>query len=98
MPPPALSPQDRLDITAPLIVVVGSANADLHLSLDQLPAPGQTVLAGETRWLPGGKGANQAAAAARLGAHVMLIAAVGDDPAADVALAGLAAHGGATDN
>jgi ribokinase len=98
MPPSAPTSEDRLDTTAPLIVVVGSANADFHLSLDQLPAPGETVLARETRWLPGGKGANQAAAAARLGAHVMLIAAVGDDPTADVALAGLAADGVAVDS
>jgi ribokinase len=79
------------------VVVVGSANADLHMALDQLPAPGETVLAGGFRWLPGGKGANQAAAAARLGAHVLLIAAVGDDPGADIALTGLADAGVALD-
>jgi ribokinase len=87
----------RLDNTAPLVVVVGSANADLHLNLDNLPEAGETVLAGEVQWLPGGKGANQAAAAARLGAHVMLIAAVGDDAASSIALAGLAESGVALD-
>ena len=77
------------------IVVVGSVNADLHLTVDQLPAAGATVLADRTRWLPGGKGANQAAAAARLrlGAAVSLVAAVGDDATADVALGGLAETG-----
>jgi ribokinase len=77
------------------IVVVGSVNADLHLTVDRLPAAGATVLADRTRWLPGGKGANQAAAAARLrlGAAVSLVAAVGDDPTADVALGGLAETG-----
>jgi ribokinase len=81
----------------PAIVVVGSANADLHLGVVALPAAGDTVLAGEARWLPGGKGANQAAAAARLGAAVSFVAAVGDDAAADVALGGLADDGVALD-
>jgi ribokinase len=97
MPPSAPRADERRDAGGPLIVVVGSANADLHLTLDRLPAPGDTVLADEVRWLPGGKGANQAAAAARLGAQVLLIAAVGDDPTADLALAGLAADGVAVD-
>jgi ribokinase len=80
------------------IVVVGSVNADLHLIVDRLPAAGATVLADRTRWLPGGKGANQAAAATRLGAAVSLVAAVGDDPTADVALGGLAETGVAVDH
>jgi ribokinase len=80
------------------IVVVGSVNADLHLTVDRLPVPGATVLADRTRWLPGGKGANQAAAAARLGAAVSLVAAVGDDATADVALGGLAETGVALDH
>jgi ribokinase len=79
------------------VVVVGSANADLHLNLDNLPQAGETVLADGVQWLPGGKGANQAAAAAQLGAHVMLIAAVGDDAASSIALAGLAEAGVALD-
>jgi ribokinase len=79
------------------IVVVGSVNADLHLTVDRLPAAGATVLADRTRWLPGGKGANQAAAAARLGAAVSLLAAVGDDATAGVALGGLAEAGVALD-
>lgn len=76
-----------------MIAVVGSANADLHLSLDRLPAPGDTVIAAAARWLPGGKGANQAAAAARLGGRVRFVGAVGDDAAAGVALGDLADDG-----
>lgn len=75
------------------IAVVGSANADLHLGVARLPAAGDTVLAADARWLPGGKGANQASAAARLGASVAFIGAVGDDAAADIALGGLADDG-----
>ena len=61
------------------VVVVGSANADLVLRLAELPGPGETLLATETSRLPGGKGANQAVAAARAGASTTLIAAIGDD-------------------
>jgi ribokinase len=71
------------------VVVVGSANADLHLTVGGLPRAGETVLADETDWLPGGKGANQALAAALLGGDVTLVAAVGDDQMAAVALDGL---------
>lgn len=77
----------------PTVAVVGSANADLHLGVARLPSPGDTVLATDARWLPGGKGANQASAAARLGATVAFIGAVGVDAAADVALGGLADDG-----
>jgi ribokinase len=59
--------------------VVGSANADLVVSVDRRPGPGETVLGGDTVISPGGKGANTAVAAARLGADVALLAAVGDD-------------------
>ena len=61
------------------VVVVGSANADLVLRLAELPRPGETLLATDTSRLPGGKGANQAVAAARAGASTTLIAAIGDD-------------------
>lgn len=61
------------------VVVVGSINVDLVVSVPRLPAPGQTVIGGEHWRAPGGKGGNQAAAAARLGAGVAIIAAVGDD-------------------
>jgi ribokinase len=69
------------------IAVVGSVNLDLVVRVPRLPAPGETLAAGDLRRVPGGKGANQALAARRLGAEVTLVAAVGDDPAADEALA-----------
>ncbi|HZD99085.1 MAG TPA: ribokinase [Micromonosporaceae bacterium] len=61
------------------VVVVGSANADLVLRVADLPGPGETLLATATSRLPGGKGANQAVAAARAGASTTLIGAIGDD-------------------
>lgn len=61
------------------VVVLGSVNADLVLRCAQLPVPGQTVHGREFETLPGGKGANQAVAAARLGASVSFIGCVGDD-------------------
>ena len=74
-----------------MIVVFGSLNADLIFAVDHLPAPGETVLGTDTRIEPGGKGANQAAAAARDGATVLMAGAVGRDPLADIALDGLRA-------
>ena len=62
-----------------MIVVVGSVNIDLALRCEQLPLPGQTVSGHDFRTLPGGKGANQAVAAARLGAEVAFVGCVGDD-------------------
>ncbi len=67
--------------------MVGSVNLDLVARVPRLPAPGETLAASGLRRVPGGKGANQALAARRLGADVTLVAAVGDDPAADEALA-----------
>lgn len=61
------------------IVVVGSLNMDLVVRLPQIPRPGETLLGGVFKTFPGGKGANQAVAAARLGAEVALIGCVGDD-------------------
>ncbi|TQM14908.1 ribokinase [Pseudonocardia kunmingensis] len=75
------------------IAVVGSVNLDLVARVPRLPAPGETIAAGGLRRVPGGKGANQALAARRLGADVTMVAAVGDDPAADEALALLARDG-----
>jgi ribokinase len=77
----------------PRIAVVGSVNLDLVARVPSLPGPGETVAATELTRVPGGKGANQALAAARLGAEVTLIGAVGDDPAAPEALALLRAGG-----
>ncbi len=63
----------------PKIVVVGSLNMDLVVRIPQIPKPGETLLGGEFKTFPGGKGANQAVAAARLGAAVSMIGCVGDD-------------------
>ena len=69
-----------------LIVVIGSVNVDIVASVSRLPAPGETVTGAELNRFPGGKGANQALAAQRLGADVKLVACVGDDAAAGEAL------------
>ncbi|WP_460065886.1 ribokinase [Streptomyces sp. YKOK-I1] len=61
------------------LLVVGSANADLVIGVDRRPAAGETVLGSDLATHPGGKGANQAVAAARLGARTALLARVGDD-------------------
>src|SRR5690606_1590725 len=64
---------------APRIVVVGSINVDYTAHVERLPAAGETVGGGTLVRIAGGKGANQAAAAARLGGTVRMIGAVGDD-------------------
>lgn len=69
------------------VVVIGSVNLDMVASTAHLPAPGETVTDAELSRYPGGKGANQALAAARLGASVCMLAHVGDDATADEALA-----------
>lgn len=61
------------------LLVVGSANADLVIGVERRPAAGETVLGSDLSVHPGGKGANQAVAAARLGARTALLARVGDD-------------------
>ncbi len=61
--------------------MLGSVNMDSVLTVDALPRPGQTVLAGSARTTPGGKGGNQAVAAVRAGAQVRFVGAVGDDDA-----------------
>ncbi|MDO5617899.1 MAG: ribokinase [Kocuria sp.] len=71
------------------IVVVGSINADLMAKVLRHPKPGETVHGTGGQMLPGGKGANQAVAAARLGASVTMVGAVGADAAAHTALSGL---------
>jgi len=73
------------------LTVVGSINLDLVARVGQLPRPGETIAATAFDRFPGGKGANQAVAAARLGAHVLMVGAVGDDVLADEALVGLRA-------
>lgn len=75
------------------LLVFGSVNVDLVFSLPELPAPGRTVLGPGYAALPGGKGANQAVAAARDGAAVAFAGAVGRDPLAGVALSALRGAG-----
>lgn len=74
---------------APKLAVVGSVNLDLVARTERLPRPGETVTGAVFARVPGGKGANQAVAAARLGADVSLIGCVGSDEFADEALAEL---------
>src|SRR2546423_7048804 len=69
-----------------MILVFGSINIDLLVPVPALPRPGETVLGGDYRLLPGGKGANQALAARRGGAEVSMAGAVGSDAFADAAL------------
>jgi ribokinase len=71
------------------VAVVGSVNLDLVARCERLPRPGETVGDAVFQRIPGGKGANQAVAAARLGAEVTLVACVGEDTFADEALAAL---------
>lgn len=87
------NPPDKRDRpSAKPIVVIGSANMDLVCRTARMPAPGETVLGGDLVTVPGGKGANQAVAAAKLGADVHLIARVGDDDFGAHLLTCLQAH------
>nr|WP_042183957.1 ribokinase [Kibdelosporangium sp. MJ126-NF4]CEL15980.1 Ribokinase [Kibdelosporangium sp. MJ126-NF4]CTQ93904.1 Ribokinase (EC 2.7.1.15) [Kibdelosporangium sp. MJ126-NF4] len=75
------------------LIVVGSANADLVVAVQRRPGAGETVLGSDTSVLPGGKGANTAVAAARLGAKVALLGAVGQDANGELLLDSLRAAG-----
>lgn len=79
------------------VLVVGSVNVDLVVQGERLPLPGETVLGGTFKRFHGGKGGNQAVAAARLGVPVMLVAALGDDEFGSEARAALARQGVGTD-
>lgn len=70
------------------ILVVGSSNTDLIIKVPEIPRPGETLLGGKFQTFPGGKGANQAVAAARAGGDVVFIAAVGDDAYGEEAVRG----------
>src|SRR5437764_12836608 len=87
----------RMEQERPSLTVVGSVNLDLVARVERLPRPGETVSGAALERIPGGKGANQAVAAARLGASVRLAGAVGDDEFAEEALAGLRQAGVALD-
>ena len=76
-----------------MIVVFGSLNVDLVTQVERLPGAGETVIGPAYDLHPGGKGANQALAARRAGAEVVLVGAVGRDAFADIALSLLAADG-----
>lgn len=86
----ALTVLDR--IGAP-VLAVGSLNADMVVSTEHLPRPGETVPGGDLRILPGGKSANQAAASALLGAETRIIGALGRDANAELVLHSLADKG-----
>lgn len=77
----------------PPLVVVGSSNTDMILRLDRLPRPGETRLGGAFALAAGGKGANQAVAAARAGGRVTFVACVGRDLFGNQALAGFRRDG-----
>lgn len=75
------------------IVVVGSLNMDLVVRTPHMPAPGETVLGRDFQTIPGGKGANQAVGAARLGAQVSMVGCVGADAFGETLLTNLQANG-----
>lgn len=75
------------------VTVVGSLNEDVLVAVPRLPGRGETVIGGGAEVAPGGKGANQAAAAGRLGRGVHMVGRVGEDPAGSRQLAALAGAG-----
>src|SRR5579859_2620686 len=77
----------------PQVTVLGSLNMDISVTVPRLPGPGATVLGSAARFTPGGKGANQAVAAARLGAITRMVGCVGDDDFGRQLLANLRAEG-----
>jgi len=72
----------------PKIIVIGSSNTDMVVKTERFPEPGETIIGGDFFMFPGGKGANQAVAAARAGGEVIFICAVGDDVFGQNALEG----------
>ena len=85
--------RSRIARNRPHLVVVGSSNTDLVIQCDRLPQPGETLLGGEFARFAGGKGANQAVAAARAGARVTFIGAHGNDDFGHAAKAALCREG-----
>ena len=75
------------------ILVIGSLNVDMVVNVPHMPVAGETILAGNMELVPGGKGANQAYAAGRLGAQVTMFGAVGDDSYSDIEKKSLASVG-----
>lgn len=83
----------KMDRNQPTVCVVGSINMDVTISTDTIPAQGETVIGGTFATYFGGKGANQAVAAARAGAKVQMVGAVGDDDFGRTSLTHLQAEG-----
>jgi len=92
-PLPAAVPFTLEGIQVAKVVVVGSTNTDMTVRVPRLPAPGETVSGGDFRVTGGGKGANQAVAAARAGAPVVFVTALGTDDIGDRAFDSLTAEG-----
>ena len=88
-----MSSKEPLSTERVRAVVVGSINMDLSLAVPTIPAPGETVLSSSAVRTPGGKGANQAVAMARLGAEVRMVGAVGEDADGAALLASLESAG-----
>ena len=80
-------------VSSARLTVLGSLNMDISVTVPRLPAPGATVLGGAAAFAPGGKGANQAVAAARLGGDVLMVGCVGDDDFGRALRAALVAEG-----
>ncbi len=77
----------------PEVVVVGSANLDLVVDVATIPLAGETIHGGDLQRIPGGKGGNQAVAAARLGRRVAMVGRIGDDDAGTMLRAAIASAG-----
>lgn len=75
------------------ILVIGSLNLDMVVNVDHTPVVGETILSDRMELIPGGKGANQACAAGRLGGHVTMLGAVGDDMYGEILMKSLGAAG-----
>ncbi len=90
---PVAVPARRVRAVTPEIVVVGSLNRDVTVEVARLPAAGETVLGSAHRWDSGGKGANQAVAAARVGRSAAMVGRVGDDDAGTALVAAVEAEG-----
>jgi ribokinase len=85
--------QKNGDMMSKCITIVGSLNMDLIIQTERIPDPGETILGGKYHTAPGGKGANQAVAAARLGGQVAMAGRLGPDAFADELRQGLSAAG-----
>src|SRR5579862_4955512 len=82
--------QQRKQMAKPIITVVGSSNTDLVVRVPHIPLPGETLFGEPIQHIPGGKGANQAVAACRLGAEVWFVGCLGDDGFGDATADALA--------